>query len=73
MEIQNAMSIHKPDPDGHFRLLNCGCGSDNVAYVEQDDGSWAVWCFDCNRVATDPRGFCRHGIQNVWNGGGRYA
>ena len=71
MELQNATQVIKPEPDGHFVLLGCGCGSDNVAYVERNDGMWAVRCFDCGHELADDS--TRHGIQTAWNGGGRYG
>lgn len=73
MELRNTVQIVKPARDSHFLLLNCGCGSDNVAYVETDAGLWAVRCFDCDRVLEHPDGKTKHGIQQVWNGGGRHG
>ena len=73
MELRNATQIVKPPPDSHFLLLSCGCGSDNVAYVETGDGLWTVRCFDCDKVLDHPEGKTKHGIQQVWNGGGRYG
>lgn len=73
MVMDNVIQVVKPAPDSHFLLLNCGCGSDNVAYVEKAEGMWAVKCFDCGKELLDQGGWCRHGIQVAWNGGGRYG
>lgn len=73
MKMDDAIEIVKPDPDSHYRLLPCGCGSDNVAYVAYDAAPgtlWGVQCFDCGHVFRSQEGMTRHGIQLEWNGGG---
>ena len=74
MELVNAKQVIKPEPDSHFQLRVCGCGSDNVAYVEYKDAvPWRVRCFDCEHELVHPDGVTRHGIQVAWNRGGRHG
>lgn len=40
MEILDAMRMMVADPDGHFRLKRCRCGSENVVYIQGIDGLW---------------------------------
>lgn len=72
MSCDDLTDIVPADPDSHFRLLECGCGSDNTAYVRTADGLWRVRCFDCG--ATSTKGAeVRHEAQAEWNGGCRCA
>ena len=76
MMLDNAVEIKVPQPDSQYRLVNCKCGSDNVAYVKYLDGygeAWAVQCFDCGRMAAKIPG-CRiqHDVQVMWNKGVQY-
>lgn len=67
MILDNMVQIIKPEADSQYRLLPCGCGSDNVAYMLGVDWNWRVHCFDCGRSgAGDP---VRHGAQQAWNAG----
>lgn len=65
MEISNAVRIIGPAPDSQYRLRQCSCGSDTVAYVQGEDGHWRVKCLDCGR---ETEGFAvRHDAQGMWN------
>lgn len=68
MKLDDAIEIKKPDPDSHFRLRPCKCGSDNVAYVRYTNGgdAWRVSCFDCGHTV-DKGHHDRHDAQVVWN------
>ena len=66
MTIDGAVSITKPATDSHFRLIPCDCGSDNVAYVQQNDGRWRVRCFECGHTTTS-HSTARHDVQMEWN------
>lgn len=70
MSCDDLIEIAAADPDSHFRLLSCGCGSDHVAYVRMADGLWRVRCFDCGHTS-GPGANSRHGAQAIWNKGGR--
>lgn len=65
MEIHNAARIVIPDPDSQYRLLPCGCGSDQVVYVAGSDEKWRAKCLDCGKE-TDTFAI-RHDVQVVWN------
>lgn len=68
MSCDDLIAIVPADPDSHFRLTECGCGSDHTAYVQMEDGKWRVRCFDCG--ITSRRGHDnRHGAQVEWNKG----
>ena len=70
MQIDNAIQIIKPNPDSQYRLRPCPvCGSDDVAYVEYEDGRqelWRVQCFGCGHVGQGHE--VRHDAQLAWNG-----
>lgn len=67
MSYDDLTEIVPADPDSHFRLTECSCGSDHVAYVKMADELWRVRCFDCG--ATYPPAGCdsRHEAQVLWN------
>lgn len=69
MSCDDWISVLPGDPDSHFRLTDCGCGSDHTAYVQRTDGSWMVRCFDCGREGSPAK--TRHGAQGLWNRGDR--
>lgn len=72
MKLDNAVEIIKPAPDSQYRLVECQCGSDNVAYVRYEDQGEALWrgqCFDCGRTGRGAK--VRHGAQMIWNKGDR--
>lgn len=69
MELDGMVQIIKPEPDSHFRLVPCRCGSDNVAYVLGVDGQWHGQCFDCGLAGTGD--LDRHEAQVKWNRGMR--
>lgn len=61
--------IQTAEPDGQYRLRNCGCGSDNTAYVlfeENGQELWRAQCFDCGTVSSGHK--VRHDAQMEWNG-----
>ena len=55
----------KPDRDSHFKILPCGCGSDDVGYVKKAKGMWQVKCLRCGHRGK--MGQIRHEIQVSWN------
>ena len=65
MMLDDAIDIIVPEPDKHFRLLPCKCGSDNVAYVLSADRIWRVHCFDCGHDGAGSE--IRHEAQVAWN------
>lgn len=71
MRLDDAVQVIKPDPDSHFRLRPCKCGSDHVAYVKYLDGpeeAWAAQCFDCGyRAMSVPGCKIQHDAQMAWN------
>lgn len=69
-QMDDVMQIITPAHDGHYRLVPCQCGSDNVAYVLGVDGRWRVRCFDCGHTGADD--LTRHGAQVKWNKGVRH-
>ena len=70
MSCDDLVEIMAADKDSHFRLLDCGCGSDQGAYVRMDDGLWRVRCFSCGHTSLVGVG-SKHGAQVIWNQGGR--
>lgn len=63
------VTVILPAPDSHFRLVPCGCGSENVVYEQyqmQDAYPWRVRCFDCGRMV-DKGYAARHDAQVAWN------
>lgn len=68
MSYDDLTEIVPADPDSHFRLRECSCGSDHVAYVKMADELWRVRCFDCGRTSRRGCGD-RHGAQVNWNKG----
>ena len=67
MMLDDVVQVIKPDPDSHFRLVPCKCGSDNVAYVLGADEQWRAHCFDCGHTGAGDR--VRHEAQVKWNKG----
>lgn len=64
------MEIIKPDPDSQYRLIQCDCGGDNVAYVKihhPDGDRWRVQCFDCGKTVETVQPAPRHDVQTTWN------
>ena len=55
----------KPDRDSHFRLLPCGCGSDDVGYEMTAKDVWQVKCLGCGHRGQKSQ--VRHDIQVSWN------
>lgn len=50
--------MERPDPDSHWRLRNCKCGSGNVAYLEycaEHGDAWRVKCFACGHTVDKGR------------------
>ena len=71
MTFDGAIKVEAPEPDSHFRLVNCSCcGGDNVAYVQYSAGRmrepWKVRCFDCGHTV-DMEAACKHDAQAHWN------
>lgn len=69
MMLDDVLEIKKPNPDSQYRLRNCQCGSDNVAYILGVDGLWRVQCFDCGHTGAGAE--VRHDAQVKWNGVGK--
>lgn len=65
MRLDNAVKVIKAEPDSQYRLRNCRCGSDNVAYVLGVDGLWRGHCFDCGHTGEGAE--IRHDAQIRWN------
>lgn len=68
--LSDAISIVKPEPDSHFRLIGCECGGDNAAYIKfpvRNGASWRVSCLDCGRTATADGIASMHYVQILWN------
>lgn len=59
-----------PDPDSHFRLRPCKCGSRLVAYYKRTTingaAEWAVGCRVCGKITKWHR--AQHRAQIEWNG-----
>lgn len=69
MQVENAIQIIAPDPDGQFRLKPCRCESENVAYVQyegKEELLWRVHCFECGHTIL-PGSAIRHDAQVEWN------
>lgn len=69
MMMNDVIKIVKPEPDSQYRLRDCACGSDNVAFVNYKVGCeelWRVQCFDCLRCEAPATGV-RHQVQVAWN------
>jgi ribosomal protein S27E len=69
MCIDDAVRMIKPEPDSQFRLVNCDCGSDQVAYLQlriRGQLVWVVRCMDCGKQTT-PDTMVRHTAQTRWN------
>ena len=69
--FSDVISITKPEPDSHFRLVPCRCGSDNIAYVKfvtPMGDSYRVSCFDCGCTMTPSGIVSKHTAQMHWNG-----
>lgn len=67
--FDDVIEILVPIPDGQYRLRNCRCHSDNVAYERYRDGKeekWRVRCFNCGH-AVDKGCAVRHDAQLAWN------
>lgn len=66
--------IEQPNPDGQFRLRNCGkCLSGNVGYSWEQNGSekkWGVKCCHCGHFV-EMKYDKKHDAQIAWNQGGR--
>lgn len=68
MQTNDVIQISKPDPDSHFKLLPCLCGSDNVAYVKYQANATELWrgqCFDC--LCSGKGAVAKHDAQQIWN------
>ena len=68
--MDDEILIVKPEPDSQFRLRQCKCGSDNVAYAQyrkDRQEPWRVRCFDCGFTVDKAKAF-RHEAQTAWNG-----
>lgn len=67
---EDVVQIVKPDPDSHYRLRDCLCGSSQVVYAEyiHTNGTllWRVVCTDCG-AAVDLQTRSRHDVQVEWN------
>lgn len=65
--------IIQPDPDSHYRLIPCSCGSDQVAYARmvtiRGGVEWAAGCKTCGKTTRWWR--VQHHAQIEWNGGKR--
>jgi len=57
--------ITLPEPDGHFKLLECSCGG-KAGYVTYGTG-FGVMCTRCGKH-TELHS-CKHDAQAAWNGG----
>ena len=56
-----------PDPDSHYRLIPCKCGSDKAAYQQYGAGHlWRVQCPSCGHTV-DKGCAARHDAQLAWN------
>lgn len=66
MMFDNVVQTIKPEKDSQYRLKNCGCGSDNVAYIMGVDGNWRGRCLDCGRTGEGSK--VQHKAQGFWNG-----
>lgn len=67
----DVLEIIRPDPDGHYRLRACKCGTVLDAVYERyitQDGAWA-WRVACNSCGStvDLQGTVRHDVQVEWN------
>ena len=75
MMFEDAIQIIKPEPDSHYRLLDCPeCNGDNVAYIQKANVAGATWhgmCFDCSHTGKGDA--IRHEAQKNWNGEVRYG
>lgn len=65
MKLDDVVDIKVPEPDSHFRLKACQCGSDNVAYALGTDGKWRGRCFDCGNTGEGSQ--VPHEAQQKWN------
>lgn len=65
MMFDNVVQTIKPEKDSQYRLKDCPCGSDNVAYLLGVDGNWRGHCFDCGRAGEGAQ--VRHVAQRLWN------
>lgn len=66
-----AQQIIKPDPDSQYRLIPCGCSSQEVVYEQYRDPEtgaplWRVVCKDCG-ATVDIHTNIRHQVQVAWN------
>lgn len=61
-------NIVVPDRESQFKLIGCGCGSDQVAYFQDrvhGELMWVAVCLDCGaRTKYHP---IRHDAQEEWN------
>lgn len=55
-----------PDPDSHYRLIPCGCGSDKIVYEQYSGLLWRVRCPACGHTV-DRGCAARHDAQVAWN------
>lgn len=68
--LNDVLSITRPEPDSHFRLTPCECGSDNVAYIKftaLQGESYRVSCLDCGKTVSICGIASRHDVQIRWN------
>jgi len=68
--FDDVTEIIKPDPDSHYRLIPCDCGSQEVVYAQYIDAAgapmWRVVCTDCG-ATVDIHTNIRHRVQVAWN------
>lgn len=60
-------TFERPDPDSHFRLLPCDCGSEEVYY--QSCSGMSGTTYRVKRLNCGRRTFwrlCKHDAQNAW-------
>lgn len=69
MTLLEVWELYKPDPDSHYQLKPCACGSCEVAYlIARKTMTWRVKCLHCAAETT-----CSfpsaHAAQIAWNTG----
>lgn len=62
--------IIRPDPDSQYRLIPCGCGNSDVAYVKRIKlpygVEWMACCLSCRKSTRSWT--IQHHAQIEWNG-----
>lgn len=68
--FDDVVQIEKPEPDTHYRLRACECGSSDVAYIKTiklgRGTEWVAGCITCGR--TTRACTAQHSAQIEWNG-----